>query len=78
MLANLRQSNPQALGLLVRGLRLIAFLCYIVTTIICQIRLDELLNSDHAPALSVRDQVILSLMLLSYFNMTHSQTLQHP
>jgi hypothetical protein len=55
MLAKMRQSNPHALGLLVRNLPFIAFLGSIVTTLVSQIRLDELLNSGDAPALGVRD-----------------------
>jgi len=67
MLANLRQSNRHALGLLVRNLPFISFLGFIVTTTVFQIRLDELLNSGDAPALGVRDQLRPSPILLSHF-----------
>ncbi len=67
MLANLRQSNPQALGLLVRNRPSIAFLSFLVTIAVFQIRLDELLNSSDAPALSVRDKLIPSPIILRRF-----------
>ena len=67
MLANLRQSNPHVLGLLVRNPPSIVFIGFPLTNIVFQICLDELLNSGDAPALSVRDKLIPYPILLRQF-----------